>query len=72
MSYSLDTPQHCLGWTAAQEMTISRDYPFANLQSETPDQYVVRNYLQFLWLPDVRMNALPTNTHLTRTSLSCQ
>lgn len=39
-------------WTAAQEKAINRDYPF-DLHLETPGQYVIRTYLQFLWLPEV-------------------
>lgn len=53
LSYSLDSIK-ALTWTAAQEKSISRDYPFSDLHEETPDQYVVRTYLQFLWLPQVR------------------
>ncbi|KAF8452540.1 hypothetical protein L210DRAFT_846508 [Boletus edulis BED1] len=39
-------------WTATQEKTIARDYPFTDIHLETPDQFVVRMYLQFLWLPE--------------------
>ncbi|KAL4069325.1 hypothetical protein J3A83DRAFT_4250536, partial [Scleroderma citrinum] len=39
-------------WTDAQEKAINRDYPFTDLHVETADQYVVRTYLQFLWLPE--------------------
>ncbi|KAH7906518.1 hypothetical protein BJ138DRAFT_1117498 [Hygrophoropsis aurantiaca] len=42
-------------WTTTQEKTINREYPFTLLGEgvqETPDQYVVRTYLQFLWLPE--------------------
>ncbi|KAJ3502718.1 hypothetical protein NLJ89_g8759 [Agrocybe chaxingu] len=38
-------------WTAAQEKSVSLDYPF-DLQAESLDQYVARTYLQFLWLPE--------------------
>lgn len=41
-------------WTTTQEKTIARDYPFTDLHLETTDQFVVRTYLQFLWLPEVR------------------
>ena len=48
-----------LQWTPAQENTINREYPFtANSQGETQEQFVVRHYLQFLWLPCVR-SSLP-------------
>ncbi|KAG8216066.1 hypothetical protein J3R82DRAFT_8066 [Butyriboletus roseoflavus] len=39
-------------WTTTQEKTIARDYPFTDLHLETTDQFVVRTYLQFLWLPE--------------------
>ncbi|KAI6129774.1 hypothetical protein EDD16DRAFT_1854115 [Pisolithus croceorrhizus] len=39
-------------WTSTQEKSINRDYPFTNLHLESPEQYVVRTYLQFLWLPE--------------------
>ncbi|KAL0580530.1 hypothetical protein V5O48_001517 [Marasmius crinis-equi] len=51
LSYNLQlTPR--INWTTAQEKTIVKDYPFTDLSQETPDQYVQRTYLQFLWLPD--------------------
>ncbi|KAF8649368.1 hypothetical protein AX16_005810 [Volvariella volvacea WC 439] len=40
-----------LQWNGTQEKAISRDYPFA-LANEALDQYVARNYLQVLWLPE--------------------
>ncbi|KIK99522.1 hypothetical protein PAXRUDRAFT_505892 [Paxillus rubicundulus Ve08.2h10] len=39
-------------WTATQEKTINREYPFTDIHHESPDQFVVRTYLQFLWLPE--------------------
>ncbi|KAH0831199.1 hypothetical protein J3R83DRAFT_13778 [Lanmaoa asiatica] len=39
-------------WTTTQEKTIARDYPFTDLHMETTDQFAVRTYLQFLWLPE--------------------
>ncbi|KIJ67441.1 hypothetical protein HYDPIDRAFT_149035 [Hydnomerulius pinastri MD-312] len=39
-------------WTVNQEKTINREYPFIDLHLESPDQFVVRTYLQFLWLPE--------------------
>ncbi|KAF9222161.1 hypothetical protein BS17DRAFT_756313 [Gyrodon lividus] len=39
-------------WTATQEKTINREYPFTDIHLESPDQFVVRTYLQFLWLPE--------------------
>lgn len=43
-------------WTATQEKGLNRDYPFTDLHLETPEQYVQRTYLQFLWLPEVRVS----------------
>ncbi|OAX44219.1 hypothetical protein K503DRAFT_706839 [Rhizopogon vinicolor AM-OR11-026] len=40
-----------LKWTAAQENTLSRDYPFRDHDSADPALFVQRNYLHFLWLP---------------------
>ncbi len=39
-------------WTAAQEKNLAVDFPFDS-QDESPEQYVTRTYLQFLWLPHV-------------------
>ncbi|KAG6380196.1 hypothetical protein JVT61DRAFT_8287 [Boletus reticuloceps] len=52
-------------WTATQEKTIARDYPFTDIHLETPDQFVVRMYLQFLWLPESIMpiNLLVPSLH---------
>lgn len=47
-------------WTTTQEKTIARDYPATDLHLESPDQFVVRTYLQFLWLPEVRSSLGPT------------
>ncbi|KAF9266273.1 hypothetical protein L218DRAFT_1075244 [Marasmius fiardii PR-910] len=51
LSYNLQLTSR-INWTTAQEKSIVKDYPFADLTQETPDQYVVRTYLQFLWLPE--------------------
>ncbi|KAH7921684.1 hypothetical protein BV22DRAFT_1018890 [Leucogyrophana mollusca] len=48
---ALHTPTR-VKWTALQEKSISREYPFTDLADESPDQFVVRTYLQFLWLPE--------------------
>ncbi|KAH7886504.1 hypothetical protein F5I97DRAFT_1807672 [Phlebopus sp. FC_14] len=39
-------------WSITQEKTINREYPFTDLHLESPDSFVVRTYLQFLWLPE--------------------
>ncbi|OBZ73106.1 hypothetical protein A0H81_06741 [Grifola frondosa] len=54
---SLSPPTYALSaqcpvkWTATQEKTISTDFAHLDLTDETPQDYVLRNYLQFLWLP---------------------
>lgn len=45
-------PSH-VNWTESHERVLAKDYPFTDIDSETPDMYVQRTYLQFLWLPDV-------------------
>ncbi|KAJ3830319.1 hypothetical protein F5878DRAFT_523485 [Lentinula raphanica] len=42
-------------WSASQENSINREFPFADLHNETPEQFVVRTYLQFVWLPESLM-----------------
>ncbi|KAJ3869282.1 hypothetical protein EV359DRAFT_30423 [Lentinula novae-zelandiae] len=42
-------------WSTSQEKDINQEYPFTDLDKETPNQFVVRNYLQFLWLPESLM-----------------
>ncbi|KAJ3750912.1 hypothetical protein DFH05DRAFT_1567457 [Lentinula detonsa] len=42
-------------WSTSQEKSVNREYPFTDLNNETPEQFVVRNYLQFLWLPESLM-----------------
>ncbi|KAG1742001.1 hypothetical protein EDB19DRAFT_1907773 [Suillus lakei] len=46
----LHTPAS-LKWTAAQEKSLSRDYPFQDHDSADPALFVQRTYLHFLWLP---------------------
>jgi hypothetical protein len=41
-------------WSTTQEKHISTDYPFT-IAAEPIEQTVARTYLQFLWLPEVRM-----------------
>jgi hypothetical protein len=52
LRYSIDHG-HSLTWTAAQEKSISGEYPFSDLNHETAEHFVARTYLQFLWLPEV-------------------
>lgn len=55
---SIDEPYYALAtvegshWTTAQEKSVALDYPF-HFQQESPEQFVTRIYLQFLWLPQV-------------------
>lgn len=39
-------------WTAAQEKSLSRDFPLPNAVEVTSTE-VTHTYLQFLWLPEV-------------------
>ncbi|KAF4569907.1 hypothetical protein EYR40_008887 [Pleurotus pulmonarius] len=50
--YHLRQSSKSQNWTANQEKSISKDFPFSDIALETPDQYVARMYLQFLWLPE--------------------
>ncbi len=42
-----------VNWSESHAKTLSKDYPFTDIANETPDMYVQRTYLQFLWLPEV-------------------
>ncbi|KAG7447555.1 uncharacterized protein BT62DRAFT_993235 [Guyanagaster necrorhizus] len=41
-----------VNWSESHARVLSKDYPFADLASETADMYIQRTYLQFLWLPE--------------------
>ncbi|KIY44978.1 hypothetical protein FISHEDRAFT_77009 [Fistulina hepatica ATCC 64428] len=56
LCYSLSF-QSSLRWTEPQERNLGTqldDYPFRDIDlvNETPQDYVLRTYLQFLWLPE--------------------
>ena len=53
-----------IAWTAAQERSLATDYPF-ELEHESDSQYVVRTYLQFLWLPEVCLQAGSSSEFMT-------
>ncbi|KAI0367080.1 hypothetical protein BV20DRAFT_1001082 [Pilatotrama ljubarskyi] len=38
-------------WLATQERNINKELPYTDSATETPEEYVSRTYLQFLWLP---------------------
>ncbi|KAI0354521.1 hypothetical protein OH77DRAFT_1481911 [Trametes cingulata] len=38
-------------WLATQERNINKELPYPDSATETPEEYVSRTYLQFLWLP---------------------
>ncbi|KAI0773085.1 DNA replication regulator SLD3-domain-containing protein, partial [Trametes elegans] len=38
-------------WLATQDRNINRELPYVDSATETPEEYVSRTYLQFLWLP---------------------
>lgn len=43
-------------WTATQENSIGKEFPVVPQASESSGDYVLRTYLQFLWLPEVSIN----------------
>ncbi|KAH8827309.1 hypothetical protein DL96DRAFT_1681104 [Flagelloscypha sp. PMI_526] len=43
-------------WNEAQEDAISKDFPFYPTPEELPDDYAIRTYLEFLWLPESIMD----------------
>ncbi|KAG2035785.1 hypothetical protein BDR03DRAFT_961536 [Suillus americanus] len=49
-AFVLHTPAS-LKWTAAQEKSLSRDYPLQDHDPADPALFVQRTYLHFLWLP---------------------
>ena len=51
--YALPT-QPAFRWLPAQERNLNRDLVYPDPATETPEEYVSRTYLQFLWLPQVR------------------
>jgi hypothetical protein len=51
LPHSLETSRR-VAWSTVQEKSISNDFPF-DRNEETPEQFVFRTYLQFLWLPEV-------------------
>ena len=53
--HSLETSRR-VTWSTVQEKSISNDFPF-DRNEETPEQFVFRTYLQFLWLPEVLSTA---------------
>ena len=53
--HSLETSRR-VTWSTVQEKSISNDFPF-DRNEETPEQFVFRTYLQFLWLPEVLLTA---------------
>ena len=56
--YALPT-QPSVKWLAPQERNLNRDLTYPDPAAETPEEYVSRTYLQFLWLPQVRRRIYP-------------
>ncbi|EIW52549.1 uncharacterized protein TRAVEDRAFT_174632, partial [Trametes versicolor FP-101664 SS1] len=54
---SVAHPVYCLPttpavkWLATQERNLSKELPYTDSATEAPEDYVLRTYLQFLWLP---------------------
>ncbi|TFK38249.1 hypothetical protein BDQ12DRAFT_705609 [Crucibulum laeve] len=61
LHYTLESSKK-VNWTSGQEKSLANDYPF-DLTNETPDRYVARTYLQFLWLPEsiMPLQSLPSS-----------
>ena len=48
-------------WPASVSLTVVASYPFLNAPSdETPSDFVVRAYLETLWMPEVSSTVLGT------------
>ena len=58
LHYTVDSTKR-VNWTATQEKFLTSDFPFES-EHENDEQYVVRTYLQFLWLPGVRATRFRT------------
>ncbi|KAG5634332.1 hypothetical protein H0H81_002369 [Sphagnurus paluster] len=70
LHYQLSTRPK-IPWNTAQERSIFTEFPFdTDLEQETDDQFVVRTYLQFLWLPESIMPLHLLVPSLLRVSLS--
>ena len=54
--YSLPT-NPAVKWLATQERNLNRELPYPDAAAETPEEYVSKTYLQFLWLPQVSRHA---------------
>ncbi|OSC99627.1 hypothetical protein PYCCODRAFT_1394935 [Trametes coccinea BRFM310] len=81
LSYSLPTTP-AVKWLPTQERNITRELPYTDSATETPEEYVSRTYLQFLWLPQSIMPlrflvpallrvayALPASPSISHTSM---
>ena len=69
LHYTLDSRRR-VNWSAAQENSISTDYPF-ELHAEPLEQCVARTYLQFLWLPQVSLFFPPVSQVPKRKETDC-
>ncbi|KAG6850737.1 hypothetical protein H0H93_009360 [Arthromyces matolae] len=55
LPYSVSTKPK-INWTATQEKSLANDFPFTPFK-DTDDDFVIRTYLQFLWLPETARSA---------------
>ena len=55
-------------WLATQERNLNRELPYPDAAAETAEEYVSRTYLQFLWLPQVRLYPYPSAVRFSRIS----
>ena len=43
-------------WSTSAESQLHGDYPSADIKEETEQEFVIRRYLETLWLPEVRLS----------------
>ncbi|KAK0206915.1 hypothetical protein DFS33DRAFT_630521 [Desarmillaria ectypa] len=59
-----------VNWSQFHAKALSKDYPFTDIANETPDMYVQRTYLQFLWLPESIMPLMLLIPSLLRVNIA--
>lgn len=64
--YTLD--ESCpVPWSISAEVQLHSDYPFVDIKEETEQEFVIRRYLETLWLPEVRFFGVHTKTEVVIT-----
>ena len=67
LHYSIPT-NSAVRWLTTQERNLNKELPYPDEAAETPEEYVSRMYLQFLWLPQVRFTAFRCSVRFFRIS----